>query len=452
MSTLTQFENELRNITENGEGIGHFTYKIRIVAGEESFAPLRINTLSIKRDFEVSYSEELYLSMFVTPSQYAHLVVPNRDQLFVEITSSPIFETSDQQRSDEATRFTVYRAQVMNQTNPAFIDNQAVSVDDKALDQQGLIGLELQLINEGLYLSRFITVGSIYRNANPMDVLIAELTRLKDSLKLEDDVAIKGVTKAPGYSTEERRVIIIPHGTPIFNVPYLLQEEEGGVYSTGLGYFLQGGFWYLYPLYDTTRATGPCRTLTVVQYPPTFGSTNRTYISRDDNITIIAAGATNVDDPGFFDQLNNGNAVRFADVRKLLEFEGTDSNRTTIKRNENIFEFKGPEFQDGLTNARWADERSTSNPFVHYTEMARRNGRYVTVQWKYGDINLLKPGMPVKFMNTANQRIVTYFGVLLGAQEERIPSQSGPVPFRFQSIITLKIFLSRIEDKEVLTA
>lgn len=437
---------EVSSILESGQGVSHYHVECVIKAGDEWITPTRLDLYSLERDYEHGYGDVLVLEMIMGLGTYAYKLFPKRDQLWVDITSTPLYENSDAQRSDIPRRQRRYRAILMDQENPGLVGRmpQASSEDDLNLTAPKKV--EMQLVDEGLYQSRMITVGRLYRKATPMHALKSLFTETTALVDGRNQQQIKGVEIVDGFNQTQRDHVIIPHGTPLFHVPDLLQTDQGGLYAAGIGCYLQNQQWWVFPPYNTQRFTKARRTLTVLNIPPNrYYGAERTYRATDRQVIIVAAGDMSTNDDGRYQQLNDGNAVRFTDARRLLVYGDTDNNKTQLRRQDNVFEFEGPQMDGGLSNARWSKERASANPFPHYTRMAKRNGRYMTVEWLHGDASLLEPGMPVKFLTAAENALQTFYGVLLGVHEQRIPSEQGVNTRRYPASVRLKVFITREE-------
>lgn len=437
---------EVQRIIDEGQGVTHYRLGINIKAGPAWGVPTRIDLYSIERDYETRYGDVVVIEVIIGLGTYAYRLMPYRDQLFVDVTSVPVYENGAAIRSDRPSRVKRYRAVLLNKENPGLVGRTPQASSEEDLNQQTPVTVELQLIDEGLYQSRLITVGRLYRQMAPMTVLQSILTETTALVDTKNQPAVTGVSVTPGFNKEVRTQLVIPHGTPLFDVPSLLQKKEGGCYPTGIGCYLQRGQWYVFPPYNTQRFKQPGRTLTVLSVPPNrYYGGERTYRLTDTQVIIVCAGNMETQDDGHADQLNQGNAVRVTNNRNLLVYGEANNNKTQVSRQDNVFEFEGPTLRSGFTNAQWAKEGATSNPLPHYSEMAHRNGRYVMVEWLHGDSSLLTPGMPVKFMTATQDKLNVVYGTLLGVHEQRIPAQSGMVATHFPASIRLKLFLSREE-------
>ncbi len=438
---------EVDAIIASGQGVSHYRIHTTVKAGDEWVTPTRLDLYSLERDYEGGYGDVLVLELLIGAGTYAYQVFPHRDRLFVDVTSVPLYENTATQRSDMPSRVRRYRAILMDQDNPGLVGRSPQSSSRSDLDLSGPKKVTLQLVDEGLYQSRMVTVGRLYRKTTPMNALRSLLTETTQLVDGKNQQQILGVNTVEGHNQTVRDHVIIPHGTPLFRVPDLLQDQEGGLYATGIGCYLQNQYWHLFPPYNTQRFDQSPYTLTILNVPPNrYYGAERTYRRTERQVVIVAAGDMSSQDEGRYQQLNEGNAVRFTDARKLLVFGESQNNKTQVRRQDNVFEFEGPQMDGGLSNARWATERATSNPFPQYTQMARRNGRYVMVEWMHGDSSLLVPGMPVKFMTAAEDTLKVMYGTLLGVHEQRIPSEPGMGANQYPASLRLKVFLARDGD------
>jgi len=438
---------EVDAIIASGQGISHYRIGAKIKAGDEWITPTRLDLYSLERDYEGGYGDVLVLELLLGLGTYAYRIFPNRDSLFVDVTSTPLYENTATQRSDMPQRVKRYRAILMDQDNPGLVGRTPQASSEQDLNISGPKKVTLQLVEEGLYQARMITVGRLYRKTTPINALRSLLTETTKLVDNKNQQQILGVNTVGGYNETVRDHVIIPHGTSLFKVPDLIQNEEGGLYATGIGCYLQNQYWHIFPPYNTERFDQAPKTLTILNIPPNrYYGAERTYRRTERQVIIVTAGDMAAQDEARYQQLNEGNAVRFTDARKLLLFGESQNNKTQVRRQENVFEFEGPQMDGGLSNARWSAERATSNPFPHYTHMAKRSGRYVMVEWMHGDSSLLTPGMPVKFMTAANDELKIMFGTLLGVHEQRIPSEPGVGASQYPASLRLKVFLSRDGD------
>lgn len=437
---------EVGAIIDQGQSLSHYRMQCRIRVNRQWLTPLQLALYAVERDYEQNFGEVVVIEVLLGKGTYAYQLYPHRDALQVEITSVPLIEASGDERRDGERNVRRYRAVLINQDNPGGITGREPQASDaEDLDRTGVMQVQLQLIDEGLYQARMMTVGRLYRQTTPMTVLRSLLTETLAFVDANNQQRIEGVEVASGYNESSRSHIIIPHGTLLTEVPALLQEEEGGLYGGGIACFLQRKHWYVFPPYNTERFKKAQRRLTLLNIPPNrYYGGERTYRVAGKNIVAICAGDMDSRDEGFHDQLNRGNAVRFTDASQILTgFSDVTGNRARVSRESNLFEFEGDAIEGGYSHARWGQQRASSNPFPQYAAMARRQGRYAILEWLHGDISLLTPGMPVRYLVNQNGTLTTYEGVLLGANEQRAPRDGGVDNHEYPATLRLKVFLQR---------
>ncbi len=439
---------EVQAIADKGDGLQHYRLTCRIRAGNHWMSPMRLTHFSLERDYESANGDGVSLELQMGRGEYTYRIVPNRDELWVDLTATPLYENSDIQRGDKGSNTRRYRAILVDQEDDAVTGRSPQAGSEEDLNRSSPKVVHLQLMDEGFYQSRMVSVGRNYRKIPPAQALRSLLTETRSLVTGKDQQKIRGADLVEGFNTKPREQIVIPHGTPLLKVPKLLQEEEGGIYPTGLGCYLQDGLWYIYPLYNLERHKKDPRVLTVLNVPPNrYHGAERTFRKTKNQVVVVATGNMAGYDTGLYGQLNEGNAMRFMDADQLLNPVEHGDNKAIARRQDNMFEFEGAKLKSGFSNARWAPERATSNPFKYYSKLAHRKGRYVLVQWQHGDSSLLYPGMPVKFLTNANNELKTLHGVLVGVHEQRMAQEPGPVNSRYPAIITLKLFLEREETR-----
>lgn len=443
----TELMREVDAIAAYGEGSGNYQLQVQIKVGDSWLTPARIELYALERDYEEGYGDHTVLEVTMGQGEYAYKLVPHRDQLWVDVTLIPLVTGMAEDRTDVPRQRTRYRAVLIEQDNPALVGRSPQASSAADLDLTGLKTVQLQLIDDGLYQARMMSVGNNYRQTTPMNVLRAVLTETSQLLDVNQQQQIFGVDVAEGYNQTVRQQIVVPHGISLTELPTFLQLKEGGLYSTGVGCYLQRGFWYVYPLYDLTRWQRTPKVLTILNVPANrvLGA-ERSFRKSSQQVVIVAAGNMQSVDPGQHRKLNAGSGVRFTDANRLLNFDTTKNNITEVHRHRNITEVAAGELRDGLHYIRWAEERATSNPFKYYSQLAQQAGQYVTVEWMFGDADLLYPGMPVKFITNADGKLLTLAGVLLGVHEQRVAREAGINPSQFPANVTLKLFLARTDQ------
>lgn len=441
---------EAEDIRNNGLANSGWLTEAQLIINETQWIrPFKIEFEHLSRNYadRQQFSDRRMLQFTMNYGDFQHDIVANRDNLQVELVHRPLKYNSaspDTSRKAEVKR---YRAVLMTQFNNALTNKDAQASSRESLNQLGMISAAVQLIGEAEYRISMTSYGNGFRHSTTMMAIQEVLASTLGETTIQDSKRVLGIEYSEGYNTEIRTAIDLPDGLMLRDVPHYLHDEEGGVYPTGFGVYLQDQYWYIYSLYDATKYRKNTKVLKVINVPnDRYQGAERTYKVDEQHVTVIATGDASAIDNGLVDNLNQGNALRFGDATKLLEGFGTSKdNRTLVDRATNLYEVSTGLLETGYNNVRWSQDRATSNPFKHYSEMARRRGQFVKMQWYHGDADLLTPGMPVKFMTVNNNEVETYSGVLLGVDEQRGQPDSSVEVTSHVGIVTLALFINRKE-------
>lgn len=448
MSTdFTTLNQELSLTRSEGTGSQQLIKASLLVAGEW-LTPLRVDALSLERDYEESFADIRVLSLMLMQGQYTYDILPERNDIQIDLTFVPLVAVGTSQDSTQRAVTKRYRAFIMENENAALSSQVSNRTSRSQLDLMPPVEIDFQLVEEYIFEIQTRTVGGIYRNETPYNVLRSILTTTLEYVQGKDEERILGVNKSGIENTVKRTQISIPHGTPLGRVANHLQLNEGGVFGTGLGCYLQEQYWYVYPLYDTQHGSKQNKTVTIYSVPTDrYQGSERTYRTTHNRLIIMAAGdGFNSSDVESM-QLATASGLRFMDAKKVLtNFGVSKGNRLLVDKASNIFEVTNREMQPGINNIQWSGNRSTSNPSAQYTALARIQGRFVVVEWMHSNPDLLEPGQLIEYMVTVEDKILTYKGVLLGIHTSYLNPDNGAVTNRHVSQTRLKLFIENTPE------
>lgn len=439
----TGLKTEIDAIIALGPKPVHNDWTCQFTAGEDVLSPLKILGIDIERLYNEQYGDRIFLEVAFGMGTYNHRLYPFRDNLMVTLIRTPTEELGVEERPDDEVVVKTYRAVLIQGRSETLENNGPAAESEEAGNLTDIRAVRFQLVDPALEQIRLRTVGGVYRRVTTLDVLRQVLTQASAELEVEEEFAIKGVDAYPADNTQLRDHVIIPHGTPLVEVPFHLQEHAGGIYNAGLGYYLQDGIWYVYPEWRLDRFASTPRTLTVINIPANrFPNLERTYRTTANQVVVLSTGEVVHGDSSEALQQNQGNGVRFTDATKVMEgFSTTTNNRTRIQRRDNNTEYVAHERKTGLNNTPVAPEGQSANPFSQASRLARRKGSFLQVQWENSEWGLLYPGMPVKFLYYENNVVRESEGVLVQTQHFIQATHPGLVTGGYGTTSVLTLFV-----------
>lgn len=390
---------------------------IHLDANGKIYETLKVSSITIRRDYVDAFADEMTATISIPLGKYAKQIYPNRSTLQISLLKIPLLENStvwDMEKEIKTERFSA----LLVEEGPAITQLQGMeNKDEWALDLVDILEVKFQLFNKANERLRISTIGGIYRKAKMEDVMLQAITSITNKIKVDNTKAIKGVDLVPVNNTQVKEQVILNHGLRLIDLPGFLQNRFG-VYSSGLGSYIQNRSWYIYPLYDTSRFKKSLRTLNIYVLPrKKFPEIERTYFVKGTAVSLLSTTNTDFRGDNDTNQINDGNGVRFTEASNVMEsFNETSNNRTIVKRQFNNNEFASVNVPDGLDFAPVSDNnRITANPFVHYTDLALRKGGVFRLNWENSDPRLIEPGMVTRIVYFDKSIIKEAYGVVLAA-------------------------------------
>lgn len=439
---------EVNRVFSQGDSYFSTRMEISICANKKWLKPIRFDYYSNVRDYSSGQLGDIRsVEFLMLLGDYTFDLLPYRDNLLVEINELPLMETNSARDWNGASIIKRYKG-IMNLSgddNTVLTNKQSAMTSKAAMNQIGMKAVSMQLVEDLIYKMMMMSFGITLRQTTTMDALVGLYNKYGKALGGSDTTRLMYHQIAPGYSTEIKHQIPFEDGMMLKDIGRYLQNDEGGVYPTGLGRYIQGQTLYVYPLFDTTQYRKNMKVLNLINVPnDRFKGSEKTFRNTKRSITVLASGDNKIEDNDIATKVQEGNGLRFADAAKILmDFSKVKNGRMLIDRASNINEVVAQPLADGLNNIRWAYDRLTGNPYKQYTTMAQKAGQPISVQWTKGNADLLEPGMPTKYQVIDGDTVKTYYGVLLGVQEDRAPTDGAAISSKFGSIITLSVFINR---------
>jgi hypothetical protein len=253
----------------------------------------------------------------------------------------------------------------------------------------------------------------------------------------------------PPDNQTKRKQIQIPDGTALVDLPDFLQNREGGIYNSGIDYYLQQNLWYVWPQYGLDRHNTRRRVLNLYNLPNTaLPGSEKTFAEAPGQVTILATGAsTYVDLTEKLDQ-NAGNGIRFVDAAKLIGKAAAvvRDNKMVVQRAAALTEFVTELKPTGLQIAKFSRDLISDNPFRQVSQMSSSKGFVVTVIWENADPYLLYPGMPTNFFVQRGEELIEKKAILIDAIYHGDPNNNGMIFSYHLCTASLTFFVAK-EDK-----
>ncbi len=444
--TTPAFMPEIQRIINSLDTNVHFNWSAQVITKEGTISPLQLISIDINRDFVNNYADEIVVRLVFGHGTYAHRIAPFKNDLKIALRRIPLGargSAGSLKVSDDVEE--VFRATLVGVKQEKTSIKHASMTEQEAGDLMGIRYVDFQLQDLCLEQIRVYSLGSSFRNVVPGDVLKGILTQASKEIKVDAELAIKGVEMMEYSNKELFDHVIVPHATPLNKIPDYIQDYAGGIYSAGLGFYLFKGWWYVWSLYDLVRHDKVKESVTIMILPPNFmNGSERTYRITGNQVIILITGDTIHVDRSEGQLYNGGNAVRYSDPRKLIAgFAEVENNKATSDRSSNNTEYLGVDKKNGFTNARMSDRKSTRNSYREASKIASRNGSMMMVTWQNSNPDLLKPNVPVKVMYVDDGLPASLNATLLGTQSQVMGLRPGVTNNHYQTHTVLKLFVER---------
>lgn len=424
----------------------HRYWELSIHADGKVISPIKLLNIDRLRDFENNISAVIMVDVELLLGDFTYDVFPFQDGLEITLYGNPLLEAGaipDENQSMTVERFIAY---LVSKDNPILNNSRRNPPTREVLNTTGTITATFQLVSKAVEQMRMRLYGNNFRDCTMEEVLRLVMSNESKKISVDKQFLPKGVDIVPLADTSKVRQICIKQGVPLADVPNYLHLLQGGIYSSGLGYFYEKDYWYIYPCFDTTRFQKSERTLTVICVPANkLPQVERTYLENGNSLTIIATGDIRHVDDSTKLQLNAGNGVMFADASKMADEMGVASDNKLIAARAKVAnDFIAVPRDDGNNYVPVAKNVVTANPLIEFSKLAKREGGLFTLVWDNSFAELVYPGMSTKIIYLEEDDVKEMYGVLNKVHEYTELVGQGMTTNRHMTRSMVSIFTHRV--------
>lgn len=404
-------------LTDGVKPIKHH-YQALVHTEKEDFPAFKIMSMDDEKDYANNVYDRRVVVIRLFLGDYVKRLYPFRSNLEISIKRTVLSETSDNDDPNFKQKVVRYKAFYDPRKNQPVTGSAVETMSADDLSRAETVDVELEIVDRNYEALRQKTVQGIFRNLTAKNMIHNLLGGESMKVTVDGKPAIDGLDIVEPDNTSPRVQYIFPSGTYIQHLPTFIQEEQGGVYQSGIGTYWQmykdKKFWFIYPLFDTKRfKKSKDDKLVIYSAPPDrFPAIDRSYKKDGALIKIVTNRDPQIADDQDFSSMNSGGGFRMLDSRNLLTkpVKITDEGPVGARGNIN-HEVVAKDRKDGNNYAPTLMD-SSSNPYLQYTKLLARNVARIDVVWENSNPELIYPGMPCRFMYLDYDKVREVDGVV----------------------------------------
>lgn len=449
----TALSADIAMITGDKEKPTHFRYDVFVRGGGVQVLAMKMESLNEVRNFAKKYGTESVLVAWFVDKDYRDVISPNAKDLEVIITKTQIAKPG-------AVKSTVTGNGVTTRYKATLIDNSVPEISESNTFNRdvnnSMRSLTFQLMDRALYQLRMTKCGAIMRATTAADALKVLLTAKSVSLDIDTSVKPQGVEmvdadtalKADGSANIRDHVVIRPD-VGLFDLAGYIHKYCGGIYNNGIGQYYQDRTWFVFPLFDNSRAGTASRTLTIIRVPAdSMPDIDNSYTMRGNHLFVLATDEAISVDQSDHQQLNDGNAAIFPTATGVFsKLMPSDDSDGFASESEALGRVSVESRPDGLNNTSFSVQNATDNTAAVLSKLAMSTQQFMQFGWAYSDPTLLYPGMPVRVLYNKNGVIETLQGTLIGGDSFTELATPGMATVHYQTKTALSVLVAKAPDK-----
>lgn len=392
-------------------------------------------------DFENNYRDNRTITIALSLGDVVQKIGPFQDDIKILIST---YNDTDEGIKES----TMYRAYIRDEIPRNLQSSSSPILDtEESSNRAGIVNVSFSINLIVVEYLDNITIGTVIRPAPPFSILKTMMNLYLGAINLTEDDKIKSLSMYEASNFEARTQTPIPQNTRLVDLPDLLQTKYGGIYSTGLGFYLHNRDLFFWPMYDLKREKYNQKYLHVVMGASTHaGILDKTYLIEGNVVSIIATTPVDVRDDSLGQLNNGGDSVRYLDARKALGAAGKAVDNVFIsERASTNTELTAAKTRQPVNIVRSSKSRVTSNVYFELSKIAKRSVVYMRVTWKFSNHDLIIPGMLTKVLYARDGEVFETTGTVVSISTVTQTTKPGMLEKTLVSNSIVTIILDRYD-------
>lgn len=415
-----------------------YNYKVIVHTPQRDINALMIGGVHVLRDYYTRFGDVLSVQASFAVGDVIHDILVHHDDLEITLIRIPLLATATYQTAGGHPQKVVrYTAKLYDAKNLLAEGKSLIAASKTEANSNNIMAVDFQLISPALNKLRVATFNGTVRDSSGMDTVRA-------IIKLTDPDC-KNITTEPGYDTTVKEHILIPPLTRVVDIPKRINQTVGGMYPTGFCYYRQDSGWYLFSPYNVNYYHTSPSTLTIINIAKNkLPEMEVTFRKTASQLIVLGTGDTSHIDFSETNIYNQGNGVRFIDSNSIIEgFGEVVNNKLVVDRTKNVTQMVDPTTKRNVNNAVQSPARITDKYNLEYSELLRRSGSLVQVEWEAAEVDTIYPGMPVRYMYMDGEVAKEIYGRVIGVESKSRQTNRDPKQRIFIDDAILTVFVSR---------
>jgi hypothetical protein len=437
MYTPSDLDNEITDILYKGNQYVFPNITATLHTPDRDIILNNINHLDIDMNYNSDLSDKITIDFMFRLGDYRDIILKYRNTLEITISIDYAEDNGDRSTTDtgiynrqsiilreknKGDKPLVYRYRFISLvTDERFKNSIYTKMSSEDLNNLDVIVVKGECVDPIILALKQYVISGIYRNYKLEDVIKGLLQKYLNKLSIDDDKFKYKFNILPLDNNTIYDHIIIKSNTKLIQLPYILQDQDYGLYNGHVNLYISRDIdnnyiLNLYPLYDVAKYdTTPNNRLMLYSADKPSKSFNEvTYYkeSKASKDIKIVVSDISILDTGLNDTISLGDGLFNVNPNLVLDESLKAFNSTKMYYNTEELLTKEVN-EDNITRiTRLIDTNQDDNLYKYRSKILKTLNTFGTVTIPKSDIRIFIPGMYLQYLYNHDNTVVIKRGMV----------------------------------------